>query len=331
MHNTGVEALIRTKRWETDMEHGLMECLKRITGKGTKEFAMMQPLISGKNDQSSQTLLTAKKSLNVTRVLQPVHTVRLRPEPGDSFPADRKVQIPMWHGITDTGRVRDHNEDNFAVLELEGKVLFVVADGMGGHEAGEVASRIAVETVCRVVREDLASSTDYRGLVERAVQAANSEVLQEGVRKGFDMGTTLSVALMVKEIAYIANVGDSRVYRIENGSLFQITTDHSLVAKLVAAGKLTKEEARNHPKSNLLFRTIGTDQTVKVDTVCVKLKKGGTLLLCTDGLWGEVTDEDMHRICTGEKDVVSTGTKLVGLANENGGKDNITAIVARVL
>jgi serine/threonine protein phosphatase PrpC len=312
------------------MEHGLLGCLKRITGRGIQEVVIMQPLIAGKNEQSRQTLPPVRKSPKVTRVLQPVNTVRLRPEPDDLDTSEVTDHTPMWYGITDTGGVRDHNEDNFAVLELAGKVLFVVADGMGGHDAGEVASRIAVETVCKVVQENHSLSTDNRSLVERAVQEANSEVLQEGERKGSDMGTTLSVALVASDIAYVASVGDSRVYWIENGSISQITTDHSLVAKLVAAGRLTKEEARNHPKSNLLFRTIGTDKTVKVDTVCVDLKKGGTLLLCTDGLWGEIADETIHRICTRERDIVSAGTRLVRLANENGGKDNITAIIARV-
>lgn len=314
---------------------GLIGCLKKITGRGVREAVTMQRLSSGNSHQVNQTLPTMKQSHNMTRVLQPVHTLRLRPEPDDPVPSDTSGRTPitrplLWYGITDTGRVRDHNEDNFAVLELAGKVLFVVADGMGGHDAGEVASRIAIETVCKVIQENHALSTDHLGLVERAVQEANSEVLQEGGRRKSDMGTTLSVALVENDIVYVANVGDSRVYWIANGSITQITTDHSLVAKLVAAGKLTKEEARNHPKSNLLFRTIGADEIVKVDTARVELKKGGTLLLCTDGLWGEVPDEEIHRVCAEEKNIVPVGARLVGLANENGGKDNITAIVARV-
>jgi serine/threonine protein phosphatase PrpC len=330
MQTTCAVALKRTVKMEMDMEHGLIECLKRITGKGIRE-ASMTPVVSEKNEQNSKPLPSANKAMNVTRVLQPVHTLRLRPEPHDKVPAEIPGLAPVWYGITDTGGIRDHNEDNFAVLELAGKVLFIVADGMGGHDAGEVASRIAVDTVCRVVQEKHNLSTDHRGLVERAVQEANSAVLEEGARKGSDMGTTLSMALVANDIAYVASVGDSRVYWMENGSISQITSDHSLVAKLVAAGRLTKEEARNHPRSNLLFRTIGTDETVKVDTACVKLKKGGTLLLCTDGLWSEVTDEDIHEICTREKSVESAGTRLVQVANENGGKDNITAIVARVV
>jgi serine/threonine protein phosphatase PrpC len=316
------------------MEHGLIGCLKKITRIGKQEDIRMQRLTSGNSHELSQALPT-KKSLNVTRVLQPVHTLRLRPEPDDpavSYSSERTpITRPLrWYGITDTGKVREHNEDDFSVLELAGKVLFVVADGMGGHDAGEVASRIAVETVSKKVHDDHSLSTDLLCLVERAVQEANLKVREEGARTSLDMGTTLSLALVADDIAYVANVGDSRVYWIENGSISQITKDHSLVAKLVEAGKLTKEEARNHPKSNLLIRTIGTDETTKVDTFRVSLKKGGTLLLCTDGLWGDVTDDEIHRGCT-LQDTTAVGDRLLEMAMENGGKDNITAVVVKVL
>ena len=151
------------------------------------------------------------------------------------------------------------------------------------------------------------------------------------MRRKSDLGTTLSVALVVNDIAYVANVGDSRVYWIEKGSISQITKDHSLVAKLVEAGKLTKEDARNHPKSNLLIRTIGNDEMIKVDTFRVPLKKGGTLLLCTDGLWGDVTDDEIHRVCTLEENTTAVGDFLVEMANDNGGKDNITVVVVKAL
>jgi protein phosphatase len=145
------------------------------------------------------------------------------------------------------------------------------------------------------------------------------------------MGTTLSIALVSDAVAYIANVGDSRVYWMENGSISQVTTDHSLVAKLVDAGKLTREEARNHPRANLLYRTIGIDETVKVDTFRVELKKGGTLLLCTDGLWGELSDEEIRSVCSAGKDAKACASRLVRTANDHGGKDNITAVVVRVV
>jgi len=136
---------------------------------------------------------------------------------------------------------------------------------------------------------------------------------------------------MRQDRAYIASVGDSRTYWIESGSIRQITEDHSLVAKFVSAGKLTREEARNHPKSNLLYRTIGLDENIKVDTFQVDLKKDGSLLLCTDGLWGEVSDEDIHSVCALELNLKAACSRLIQLANENGGKDNITAVVVRVV
>jgi len=201
---------------------------------------------------------------------------------------------------------------------------------MGGHDAGEIASMIAVETVCKVVSGSAKQNNDPQSLVELVVRLANVEVRKEGGNRGSNMGTTLSLALIDGTTAHIANVGDSRVYWIENGSITQITEDHSLVAKLVSTGKLTKAEARHHPKSNLLYRTIGTDETIKVDTFTVNLKKGGSLLLCTDGLWGELSDEEIHRICATEKECKTVCTKLLEMANKNGGKDNITAVVVKV-
>lgn len=268
---------------------------------------------------------------SLTRVLQPVHTVRLRPEPADY--EETRMPAPLtlsWHGITDTGLVRDHNEDTFAFLDLGDKTLFVVADGMGGHDAGEIASAVAVAAVCAEVRNTKTRGTDPLSLVEHAMQRANAEIHSEASAKGSNMGTTLTVALVSEGVAYVGSVGDSRAYWIENGSIAQITEDHSVVAKLVAKGQLTKEEARNHPRSNLLYRTIGNDETVAVNTCTVPLKRGGTLLLCTDGLWGEVNDEEMRLICDEERtDLICA--RLVQKANANGGKDNITAIAVKVI
>ena len=296
----------------------------------------MHNLTFGNTYEKCRALPARTKSLSGTQALQPVQqTMSLKPEVDSPIVKDdseraSKVQTLFWYGVTDTGRVREHNEDNFAVLELAGKTLFIVADGMGGHEGGEVASRIAVETACKLVQKEHVLRADNLDLVERAVQEANLRVREEGANRGSDMGTTLCVALVENDVAYVANVGDSRVYWIENGSLSQITTDHSLVAKLVAIGKLIKEEARNHPKSNLLFRTVGNEEAVTVDTFRVPLKKTGTLLLCTDGLWGDVVDEEIEWVCSREEDPVSAGDWLIDLARENGGKDNITAVVVKV-
>lgn len=318
------------------MEDSMLGWLKRIMGIGAQEVTAMCEPIFETDPGINPAPVMIKKFQSLTRVLQPAHTLRLRPGPEKpAFSETSQVatrQLPLdWYGTTDTGKMRVRNEDNFSVLALAGKTLFVVADGMGGHDAGEVSSKIAMDAVCKVVQEEHEQSSDLLLLVERAVQQANNEVRQEATRKGSNMGTTLCVALVADDAAYIANVGDSRAYWIEDGSLSQITTDHSLVAKLVGAGKLTKEEARTHPKANLLFRTIGTDENVIVDTFRVALKKGGALLLCTDGLWGEVDDDDINKVCTTERDAKAMGDRLVELANERGGKDNITAVAVRVL
>jgi len=307
------------------MLHTIWNALKRIFGMDGSWEVMTLARV-GIDPASARSL---------TRVLQPVHTVRLRPEseePADPVGSRMTSQLMLsWHGITDPGMVRGQNEDHFAFLDLGTMTLFVVADGMGGHDAGEVASAIAVRSVCNEVRKDLVRGADPLALVERAVQMANAEVKREGARKCSNMGTTLTVALVVDDTAYIGSVGDSRLYWMENGSITQVTEDHSLVAKLVSAGKLTREEARNHPRSNLLYRTIGTDESVKADAYRLGLNKGGTFLLCTDGLWGELDDEDIRGICAGEQHTELICARLVQRANANGGKDNITAIVVKVI
>jgi protein phosphatase len=304
------------------MLHNIWTALKRIFGMDGSWEVMTLARV-GIDPASARSL---------TRVLQPVHTVRLRPEPVE--PEDSRMTAPLklsWHGITDPGVVRDHNEDNFAFLDLGTSALFVVADGMGGHDAGEIASSLAVEAVCREVREGKARGTALLALIERAVQKANAEVRREGARKSSNMGTTLTVALVDDGAAYVGSVGDSRAYWMENGSITQITEDHSLVAKLVSLGKLTREEARTDPRSNLLLRTIGSDESVKAGAYRLGLNKGGTLLLCTDGLWGELKDEDIHRLCAEEQHTEVICARLVQQANANGGKDNITAIVVKVV
>jgi len=310
-----------------------------------KIIALLGLDMNKRNSKAALRTAKASRSENkntsnaMTQVLQPAYTRRLRPEPEEEIVScetaqcKERTEVPFavsWHGLTDTGRLRPHNEDNYSFLDLGKGMLFAVADGMGGHDAGEVASKIAVETVCREVREGADQYSDPFELVQHAVQQANAAVKQEGTSRGSNMGTTLTMAFVVDNTAYVANVGDSRVYWIENGSITQVTEDHSLVAKLVAAGKLTKEEARNHPKSNLLYRTIGTDDTVKVDTFKMDLKKGGHLLLCTDGLWGMIADKNIHQVFVSEKDVKKACARLVRMANDNGGLDNITAMVAKV-
>jgi len=236
-----------------------------------------------------------------------------------------------WHGASDRGRVRPQNEDSYSCVAFKEWSLFVVADGMGGHDAGEVASRIAVETVCREIGEGLKQQGHAPlALIERAVQQANDLVNREGASRGSNMGTTLSLALLTGDTASVASVGDSRVYWLENGTLTQITQDHSLVASLVTAGELTKAGARNHPRSNILYRTVGRPERIAVDTFQIALNKGGILMLCTDGLWNEVSDESICQVLASRDDVQSAGEKLVSMANAQGGRDNVTAVVVRI-
>ncbi len=323
-------------RTETNRGDGhetrLPGCFKKFFGDKEKKETMTEPIVSGAGNTPASSN-TMKKGTGLTRVLQPAHTIRLRPEqdePAGSSRASKPFSLSS-SGLTDTGRVREHNEDSYAMVSFGNKSLFVVADGMGGHDSGEVASKTAADTVSRVVQEEHRNYDDPLMLVEQAVRQANTEVRRMGAKRRSDMGTTLSVAYVADDTAYIANVGDSRVYWMENGSLSQVTTDHSLVAKLVETGKLSPGAARNHPRANLLYRTIGIDEDVKVDTFRVELKFGGTLLLCTDGLWNELTDEDIHDVCAGTADVKGAAERLVRMASERGGRDNITAVVVRVV
>jgi len=305
------------------MMQGWKKCLERIFMK------LMHP------DRHES---PAKAKTGETIVLQPAYTKRLKPDPAEVWQEPRPKQskpVPeetsiVWCGLTDTGRVRTHNEDYFSCIDMRQGSLFLVADGMGGHDAGEVASRIAAESAAREVRA-YAGTGDPKTVLELAVLQANADVLKEANSKGSNMGTTLNLVLVAGDKAYIANVGDSRSYWIENGTIKRITEDHSLVEKLVSLGKMTREEARKHPKSNVLYRTIGSEGPLTVDLFQVLLRKGGSLLLCTDGLWGEVTDEAMHEIFKTEKDVKKACARLIRTANENGGKDNITAIVVKVV
>lgn len=286
--------------------------------------------------------IPAPRNGAVTKKLLPAKTIALKPEEEeeprrrenstrrDAAPEAQPYEI-RWHGRTDVGSLRSRNEDAFFCAGVEDTGLFIVADGMGGHDAGDVASSLAVKTVCREVRAAAERQPDPEALLLRSLREANKAVCREAGKAGSNMGTTLGVALIAGGAAFIANVGDSRAYWINDAGISQITEDHSLVAKLVAAGKLTKEAARGHPKSNLLYRTIGSDENVAVDTFRWPLVRGGALLLCTDGLWGEVPDEEIHGICRREPDPRAACDRLIEQANRHGGKDNITAVLVRII
>ena len=238
--------------------------------------------------------------------------------------------------LTDVGRKREHNEDNMAFVipkdlqVMAGKgALFIVADGMGGHAAGEVASEIAVDTVSNMYYQE--DSNDVAVSLLRAIRRANASIHQRAaenlLRTG--MGTTCVAAVLRGNMAYIANVGDSRAYLIRGNQVKQISHDHSWVAEQVRAGLLTEEQARTHAQRNVITRCLGTQAEVDVDVFHEELHEGDSLVLCTDGLSGLVSDEELQRIV--DQFVPQESVyHLVERANENGGPDNITAIVVRI-
>ena len=226
---------------------------------------------------------------------------------------------------TDIGMVREVNQDYVYVSDLPvGKLpnLFIVADGMGGHKAGEYASRFTVE----VVKDELAKSAEDspEAMIRQAITSANQRLLETARQdsKLEGMGTTLVVATVIERTLYFANVGDSRLYLL-NRDIKQVSKDHSLVQEMVRLGGIKQEDAKNHPDKNIITRAIGAKDQVEVDFYEYRLKKGDIVLMCTDGLSNMVEDTEILHIVKGSRDIVEAVEELINKANENGGKDNI--------
>ncbi len=257
-----------------------------------------------------------------------------------SLTCEQSIQVGTGHS---TGIVRSHNEDALFVLTgnafgddpLDGFGLFLVADGMGGHRAGEVASAVSVRTVARKLTEDTIvnllaqepqnNELSIQEILRVALQDANQAVVDQ-VPGG---GTTLTAALVLNGQMVIGHVGDSRAYVIEKSSMEAITRDHSLVERLRELGQLTDEEAAVHPQRNVLYRAIGQGANLEIDTLIHPVPKGGFLLLCSDGLWGEVPEDVIYRIISGSNHPQEACEALVRAANAAGGPDNITAVLVR--
>jgi PPM family protein phosphatase len=237
-------------------------------------------------------------------------------------------------GLSDVGRVRELNEDNWHWEPLDGDTaLYAVADGMGGHDRGELASQIAVESLFEATRKALGEAEDrsvtaLRKLLRDSFQAANQAVVTTGAEQDSNMGTTLCAALVHKDRdALIANVGDSRVYLFRDEKIIQVSQDHSLVAYLVQLGELSPAEARNHPSGNILVRSMGSVDEVEIDLYHVATKPGDRILLCSDGLWGEIDDEELLATVEANENAQEACVALVDLANDHGGRDNTTLVV----
>jgi serine/threonine protein phosphatase PrpC len=243
---------------------------------------------------------------------------------------------PLLGGMSDVGLARQLNEDNWGWSRLSERAsLYVVADGMGGHDGGEVASALAVKTLSQVLREretDPPVGEDaLEAMLEESFQLANNTVKDAADAKGTDMGTTLvTMLLLERRVAILANVGDSRGYLLRNGTLHQITKDHSLVQKMVERGRITAEEARHHPHSNILLRTVGTERDIDIDLFRVELEQGDKILMCSDGLWNEVDDRDIESVLNTYADPRIATRELVKAAHHGGGKDNVTLMIVTI-
>ncbi len=229
---------------------------------------------------------------------------------------------------TDIGQKRQMNQDFlFTSEEPVGNLpnLFVVADGMGGHNAGDFASRYGVSVLVENVKKD--NNFNPVKIIRAGIEAANREVMEQSRRDPAmaGMGTTMVAATIVGDYAYIANVGDSRLYLVSD-QLTQVTQDHSLVEEMVRLGELTPEEARNHPDKNIITRAVGTGEEVRIDFFDMKMEEGQMLLMCSDGLTNMVDDESIYDIIKHTENP-GRAQALVDQANANGGKDNIAVIL----
>ena len=256
-------------------------------------------------------------------------------------------------GKTDVGRTREHNEDAFIVCDLttgnatlQPEVrthttgprgsLFMVADGMGGAAAGEIASAMAVETMLSELRTQWVESTRkdpeaFAGALKSATDAANRRIHAYATEhpENRGMGTTATVAGLLGDTLYITQVGDSRAYLVRGGAAKQITKDQSLMQRLIEANELTEEEAEQSERRNIILQALGPEPRIKIDLTAQQVRRGDVLILCSDGLSGQVKRDEIAKIATEESDLVTVCKRLIDAANEAGGPDNITVIAAR--
>ncbi len=236
--------------------------------------------------------------------------------------------------LTNQGMERPRNEDSCFAETGEDSALLVVADGMGGHQAGNVASAMAVDAArdfWHKLNEDSSLSDEQvRRALKKLILDANQAIITEAVKNSSKrgMGTTLTAGLLRGSSLIIAHVGDSRAYRIHNDDIELLTRDHSLLEELLEKGQINPEEAKNHPQRHILTRAVGIDSHLEVDLYEKEVEPGSVLLFCTDGLTNQVDDGEIKDTCLEQKDPQKVAETLIDLANERGGHDNITVVIA---
>lgn len=238
---------------------------------------------------------------------------------------------------TDIGKHREVNQDSYFVSKKPGFPLFIISDGMGGHKAGEVASKMAIDIIKEKIFNEVGKIKEDNNqlieLIRKAIETANVEIYKASKAKEeySGMGTTITMAYILRNKVFIGQIGDSRAYLFRKNKLIQLTEDHSLVAELLKNGSITEEEAESHPQKNVITRAVGTDDTIDTDIVVEKVYKEDLLLLCTDGLTNMVGDNQIKEILSTKADVQTACNELVKMANENGGFDNITVIAVKIV
>lgn len=234
--------------------------------------------------------------------------------------------------MTDRGRVRTHNEDSGGIYyNATQQLLAIIADGMGGHRAGDVASQMATEIIGE--KWDEAIHFTSPELVEKWLMNVLKEINQTILKKAQEkkgcqgMGTTVVISICTDEFVTIAHIGDSRCYMLDEHGFKQVTDDHSLVNELVRSGQISKDDAEHHPRKNVLLKALGTEENVLADIKTLEWEKGNKLLLCSDGLTNKVLDEELADYINQQKDIQNIGQDLIQLANERGGEDNVSLVI----
>lgn len=238
-------------------------------------------------------------------------------------------------GISDKGKVRENNEDRYLIWESHPLYLFAVADGMGGHAAGEVASALALETIRQYLssgQRDILDCTepDERGRhLQKIMTLANQAIWAEGTsrRVSNGMGTTLTAAMIINGVCWLGHVGDSRSYLLDEAGIVRLTQDHTLVTQLLENGRISRDDLQGHPQRHILTKALGTEENVDFDLIRTDVASGQKILLCSDGLYCMVTDEEILEIVQAGDDPQTVVKILTDLANERGGTDNITAVL----
>jgi PPM family protein phosphatase len=290
----------------------------------------------------------------------PLNGLPRRESPGWAFPYREMMSTPPQEAVivhvfarTDVGRTREHNEDAFIIADLtrgttsldptlrthvvgDRGTVFMVADGMGGAAAGEIASEMAVEVVHQELSDavsegDPPTEEQFAAAIRRATASANAQIHAFAVEhpEYRGMGTTATVAGLLGDTLYLAQVGDSRAYLVRAGVGQQITKDQSLMQKLIEAGEMTEEEAEQSERRNIILQALGPEATIKVDLTHQQVRRGDVLVLCSDGLSGQVRSDEITRVVSSAPDLAKACDALIDRANESGGPDNITVVVAR--